>query len=245
MRNIKVIMSYRGTAYHGFQRQINAVGIQNVTEDTLSHILADKTVITGCSRTDTGVHANEFCFSFKTENRIPCDKLIRGMNALLPEDIALQHAEDVSEDFHARYSCKGKEYVYLILNRETRDPFYSDTAFHYPYEMDFDKMKRAAEQYVGTHDFTSFCGSDNQKENSVRTIEYFNIIKDESFVKFVVKGDGFLYNMVRIMAGTLLCVNEGKISPDDIEGIILAKNRCLAGRTAKAHGLYLNRVFYD
>lgn len=244
MRNIKVTMGYRGTAYHGFQRQINAVGVQNVVEDTLTRLMAVDTVITGCSRTDTGVHANMFVFSFRTESRLPCDRLVRGLNALLPEDMAVFSAEDAPEDFHARYSCKGKEYVYLILDREVRDPFYADLALHYPYGLKLEPMKRAAEHYIGTHDFTSFCGTANQKENSVRTIEYFDIIKDESFVKFVVKGDGFLYNMVRIMAGTLLCVSEGKIGAEEIPDIILAKDRNRAGRTAKPHGLYLNKVFY-
>lgn len=244
MRNIKAYMTYRGTAYHGFQRQINAVGVQNVTEDILSRILSAKTVINGCSRTDTGVHANEYCFSFKTENSIPCEKLIRGMNALLPDDIAVLSMEDAAPDFHARYSCIGKEYIYLILNREVKAPFFTDLALHYPYELKLDEMREAASHFVGTHDFTSFCGTANQKDDPVRTIEYFDIIKNENLVKLVVKGDGFLYNMVRIMAGTLLSVSEGKFSADDIPEILEGRNRTLAGRTAQPHGLYLNKIFY-
>lgn len=244
MRNIKAYMTYRGTAYHGFQRQINAVGVQNVTEDILSRILASKTVINGCSRTDTGVHANEYCFSFNTENPIPCDKLVRGMNALLPEDIAILSMEDTAPDFHARYSCIGKEYIYLIWNGSVKNPFYTDLALFYPYELKIDEMRAASEHFIGTHDFASFCGTANLKENSVRTIEYFDIIKNENLVKLVVKGDGFLYNMVRIMAGTLLSVSEGKISPDDIPKILDGRNRVLAGRTAQPQGLYLNKIFY-
>lgn len=244
MRNIKAFMRYRGTAYHGFQRQINAVAVQNVVEDVLGGILSEKIVITGCSRTDTGVHANEYCFSFKTESPIDCSVIVRGANALLPEDIAVTSAEDADMEFHARYCCKAKEYVYLICNKAVRDPFYTDLALHYPYPLDLDSIKRAAAYFEGTHDFTSFCGTANLKDDPVRTIEYFKIFKDESFVKFVVKGNGFLYNMVRIMSGTLLSVSEGKFSPDDIPRIIEGRDRRLAGRTAKAHGLYLNKVFY-
>lgn len=244
MRNIKAFMRYRGTAYHGFQRQINAVAVQNVVEDVLSGILSEKIVISGCSRTDTGVHANEYCFSFKTGSLIDCGTFVRGANALLPDDIAVTSAEDAEEGFHARYCCKAKEYVYLILNAPVKDPFYTDLALHYPYPLDIDGMKGAAAYFEGTHDFTSFCGTANLKDDPVRTIEYFKIFKDESFVKFVVKGSGFLYNMVRIMSGTLLSVSEGKFSPDDMPRILEGRDRRLAGRTAKAHGLYLNKVYY-
>lgn len=244
MRNIKVLISYRGTAYHGFQRQENAVGIQNVLEEKLSYLTNGSVKINGCSRTDTGVHANEYCFSFETAHGIPCSNLIRGLNSTLPDDIAVHHCEDVSLDFHARFSCIGKEYQYLILNQPTRDPFLSDLAFHYPYPLDTELLNRAARDYIGTHDFTSFCGTSNQKENNVRSIEYFYIEKDENLVKLLVKGDGFLYNMVRIMVGTLICINEGKIAPDAIPAILDAKDRNTAGKTAVPHGLYLNKVFY-
>ena len=244
MRNIKVLISYRGTAYHGFQRQENAVGIQNVLEEKLSYLTNGSVKINGCSRTDTGVHANEYCFSFETAHGIPCSNLIRGLNSTLPDDIAVHNCEDVSSDFHARFSCIGKEYQYLILNQPTRDPFLSDLAFHYPYPLDTELLNRAARDYIGTHDFTSFCGTSNQKENNVRSIEYFYIEKDENLVKLLVKGDGFLYNMVRIMVGTLICINDGKIAPDAIPAILDAKDRNAAGKTAVPHGLYLNKVFY-
>ncbi len=244
MRNLKVTMAYRGTNYHGFQRQENAVGIQNVLEEKLSSITNAPVKINGCSRTDTGVHANDYCFSFETEHRIPCNNIIRGMNSILPDDLAILDCQEVDKDFHARYSCNAKEYQYLILNRMSKDPFLSDLALHYPYAMDIELMSRVAQDFIGTHDFTSFCGTANQKENSVRTIEYFRIEKDENLVKLLVKGDGFLYNMVRIMVGTLIFVNEKKLAPDSIPQILSAKNRNLAGKTAEAHGLYLNKVFY-
>ena len=244
MRNLKVLISYKGTAYHGFQRQENAVGIQNIIEDRLSELTASNVKINGCSRTDTGVHANEYCFSFETEHSIPCNSIIRGMNSKLPNDIAVHSCEEAAPDFHARYSCIGKEYCYLVLNQPTRDPFWADTAFHYPYALDIELLKSEAQAFVGTHDFTSFCGTSNRKENSIRTIEYFNIEKDENLVKFLVKGDGFLYNMVRIMIGTLIYINEGKIKSGSIPSIIDARDRNLAGKTALPHGLYLNKVFY-
>jgi len=244
MRNLKVIMSYRGTNYHGFQRQENAVGIQNILEEKLSVLTASDVKINGCSRTDTGVHANEYCFSFMTEHSIPCSNIVRGMNSVLPDDISLQSCEEVPEDFHARYSCKGKEYVYLISNRPTRDPFKADLALHYPYKLDVSLINKAGQDFVGTHDFTSFCGTANQKENSIRTINRFIAERDGDIVSLTVGGDGFLYNMVRIMVGTLIFINEGKIPKNAIPEILEAKNRKLAGKTAQAHGLYLNRVFY-
>ena len=244
MRNLKVMAAYRGTAYHGFQRQENAVGVQNIIEGVLERLTDAPVKINGCSRTDTGVHANEYCFSFETEHSIPCGNIIRGMNSLLPDDIAILGCEEAAPDFHARYSCIGKEYVYLILNRPSKSPFMADLALHYPYPLDIGLLEKAAQDFVGTHDFTSFCGTANRKEDSVRTVEYFRIEENESLVKLIVKGDGFLYNMVRIMVGTLIFINEKKLAPDSIPQILAARDRDLAGKTIQAQGLYLNRVFY-
>ncbi len=244
MRNVKVIMAYRGTAYHGFQRQENAVTVQEVVEGALSKLLNTPTVITGCSRTDTGVHAKEFCFSFHTERDIPTKNFIRGMNGYLPKDISILSCEDVPKDFHARYSCKGKEYMYLIHNSESKNPFAEDLELLYRRKMDIALMQKAASYLVGRHDFKSFCSTHTDKIDTVRTIYYINIEKSGDLVKVLVKGDGFLYNMVRIIIGTLLYVNEGRIQADDIPKILAAGDRELAGRTAMPHGLYLNRVFY-
>ena len=244
MRNLKVIMAYRGTAYHGFQRQENAVGIQNVLEEKLSALTNSAVKLNGCSRTDAGVHAREYCFSFETEHTIPCANIVRGINSLLPDDLAVLSCEEAPADFHARYSCKGKEYLYLILNRREKDPFLADMALHYPYELDTELLARAAQDFIGRHDFTSFCGTANQKSDSFRTIEYFRIEKSENLVKLLVKGDGFLYNMVRIMVGTLIFINEDKLSADSVPRILAARDRNLAGKTVPAHGLYLNKVYY-
>ncbi len=244
MRNLKVIMSYRGTAYHGYQRQENAVTIQETVEKSVSRVLNTPTEITGCSRTDAGVHANGYCFSVKTESTIPLKNFVRAVNSYLPSDISVLSCEEVPEDFHARYSCSGKEYVYLIHNSECRDPFAEDLKYHYRRKTDIDLMRRAAEYFVGTHDFSSFCSQASEKSNTVRTVHSLEIEKEGDLLKFTVSGDGFLYNMVRIIVGTLLEVNEGKIAPEDIPEIMKRSDRKLAGKTAQAHGLYLNRVFY-
>ncbi len=244
MRNLKVFMSYRGTAYHGFQRQDNAVAVQNVLERVMAKLLDEQVSVNGCSRTDTGVHANEFCFSFETGSTIPCRNFVRGLNSMLPEDISILSCEEAPADFHARFSCAAKEYVYKICISESKNPFMSDLALHYPYGLDTELIARAAKDFAGTHDFTSFCGTAGLKEDNVRTVEYCKVEKDENLVKLLVKGDGFLYNMIRIMVGTLIYINEGKIAPDAIPAIIEAKDRTKAGKTAPPHGLYLNKVFY-
>ena len=243
-RNIKVKIAYRGTAYHGFQRQENSVAVQNVVEGVLSRLTAAPVSVNGCSRTDTGVHANEYYFSFNTEHSIPCENIIRGMNSLLPDDISVLDCEEAPADFHARYSCTGKESIYKILNRKVRDPFLYDLAFHYPYPMDTDIMNAAAERIVGTHDFLCFCGALGIKENSVRTVTKCDVSRERDIVTVTVRGDGFLYNMVRIIVGTLIYVNEGRLKPEDIDRIIASRDRNLAGVTAKPYGLYLNKVFY-
>lgn len=245
MRNFKVVMSYDGTAYHGFQRQENAIAIQQIVEDKIEKTIGGKTTIYGCSRTDTGVHANEFYFNFKHDNSITCDGFIRALNGILPDDIALMTCEEVDESFHARYDCRGKEYIYKIHNSNIKNPFLKDKAFRYYNHLDEHLLNETAQHFVGTHDFKAFCSTGSAIIDTVRTIEYFKIVRENDLLIMLVKGDGFLYNMVRIMVGTLIFVNEGKIKPTQIEDIILSKDRNKAGKTAPAHGLYLNKVFYD
>lgn len=244
MRNLKVIMAYKGTAYHGFQRQENAITVQEVVEKHVSKVLNHKAVINGCSRTDTGVHANNYCFSVLTESGIPVKGFVRGVNGELPDDISILSCEDAPLDFHARFSCIGKEYIYLIHNSESKNPFAKDLAYHYRRPFDAPLVRSAAERFLGTHDFAAFCSNYDGKSNTVRTIEKFDIEINGESIKILVKGDGFLYNMIRIMIGTLLTVNEGYIKPERIDEILKSRDRQLAGRTAQPHGLYLNRVFY-
>lgn len=245
MRNIKAIMCYRGTNYHGFQRQDNALAVQEVVERELSKILGgEKVTIFGCSRTDTGVHALEYCFSFKTERDISLKGIERGLNSNLPKDISILSCEEASDDFHARYSCKGKEYIYKLHCSESPDPFSQDLAYHYRRRFDAELMQREAKAFIGTHDFKAFCSTGSDKEITVRTIYDFSVEQNGTEVIMRVSGDGFLYNMVRIMVGTLLWINEGKIPAGTLSDIIESRDRSRAGKTALACGLYLNKVFY-
>ena len=244
MRNLKVFMSYRGTKYHGFQRQENAITIQEVVENCLSKILNEKATIYGCSRTDSFVHALSYCFNFRTEKPISTIGVIRGMNTILPDDISILSCEEVEDDFHARYSCKEKEYVYKIHNSESKNPFANDLALHYRRPIDVNLISSAGTAFIGTHDFKAFCSTGSDKENTVRTIYDFTVTKNGSEIILLVKGDGFLYNMVRIMIGTLLFINEGKIKAEDLPDIILSKDRAKAGKTAQPQGLYLSKIYY-
>lgn len=246
MRNFKVKMAYDGSAYHGFQRQDNALSVQEVVEEAIKKLFLQDITIFGCSRTDTGVHANEYYFSFQCNDEIQIDSrgIIFGLNSKLPDDIAILSCEEVDESFHARYNCVGKEYKYIIHNSEIKDPFLRTRVYKYWYPIDERLLDKAAKHFVGTHDFRSFCTNADEKENTIRTIHSFNVVRDGDKIIMTVSGDGFLYNMVRIMVGTLLFVNEGKIDESDIPEIIEKKDRKFAGRTASASGLYLNRVFY-
>lgn len=237
-------MAYRGTGYHGYQIQSNAVTIQQTVEDAVSSVLNEKITINGCSRTDTGVHANNYVFSVLTDSNISHRGFMRGVNGRLPDDISILACEDADLDFHARFNCKAKEYMYLIHASECKNPFAKDLMLHYRRPLDINLISEAAQKFVGTHNFRSFCSQNTDKINTVRTIYYFNIEVNGDCVKILVKGDGFLYNMVRILVGTLLCVNEKLISLSDIDSIFNSNDRSLAGRTAQPYGLYLNRVFY-
>lgn len=245
MRTLKMTIAYRGTRYHGFQRQPNAHTVQEELETHLSRVLNGKTITYGCSRTDTGVHANEFVLHFYTEREIRCKNLVRAMNGYLPDDISVLACEDAPSDFHARFQCAGKEYLYRIHNHESKDPFSTDLAFHYRRPMDAELMHHAAQAMVGTQDFHSFCAQARPDTDCVRTIYAASVERQGNAVLVRIRGNGFLYNMVRIFVGTLIDINEGVFAPDALGGIIAAKDRLAAGRTAMAHGLYLNRVFYD
>ena len=229
-RNLLLKLAYDGTRYHGWQIQENAVTVQQVFQEALYKITGRQEDIKACSRTDTGVHAREFCVSVKTESPIAPERLQAALNHYLPQDMAVRSCETVPLDFHARYSCRGKEYVYQIWNHPVRDPFLKDRALHYWYPIDEALLNRAAAHYLGAHEFSSVCTLDKREKGDL--------------VVFTVGADGFLYNMVRIMVGTLLRVQQGKFSPEDIPGILEAKDRKAAGPTAPACGLYLNRVFY-
>ena len=247
MRNLKVFISYNGAAYHGFQRQDNAITVQEVLEKALGKLLKiPPPTVYGCSRTDAGVHARRFCFNAHIDSSIPCDGFVKGMNTLLPRDIAVLSCEDADEEFHARYCAKGKEYVYLISTKPQRDVFLQNLAYHYPYKPDIAAMNRAAHLLVGEHDFAAFCRAEGKSrvKSTVRTIYDISVTQREDMCELRICGNGFLYNMVRIVAGTLLYVSEGRRTEDDIMDALESGNRALGGVTLPPEGLYLNEVFY-
>ena len=246
LRNILITISYDGSKYHGWQIQHNAITVQEVFQNALYAVIGDKPDIKACSRTDSGVHAEMFCISTKISHPIPAIRLKAALNSHLPDSVVVLDAKEVPLDFHARYNAKGKRYIYRVLNRPERDPFYIGRALHYRYSRDAELLNKASKAYIGTHDFTSFCTLDKrEKGDFVRTIYDFSVTRKGDIVEFTVEGNGFLYNMVRIMVGTLLSINEGKLTPDSISDIIKAESRDLAGPTAPPQGLYLNEVFYD
>ena len=247
MRNLKLVIAYNGTAYHGWQRQNNNITVQQVVEDCMSRIMNERITAHGCSRTDAGVHAREFVLSAKTQCGIPCSGLVRAMNSLLPDDIAVLSCEDADEDFHARFSAHGKEYVYLVNTAPQKDVFGRRLALHYPHPLDEKRLDSAAKLFVGTHDFAAFCKAEAKEHlsSTVRTVYSFGVSRQENTVSFTVSGDGFLHNMVRIMVGTLIYINEGKRTEEDIVRSLESGVRADAGVTIPPHGLYLNKVFYE
>ncbi len=247
MRNLKVFIAYNGAEYHGFQRQGNAVTVQEIAERCVGRLLKiPPPVIYGCSRTDAGVHAQQFCFNVHIDSSIPCEGFIKGMNTLLPPDIAVLSCEDAPEDFHARYCARGKEYVYLISNTPQRDVFLQKLAYHYPYALDLDKMNRAAQLFLGEHDFGAFCRAEGKArmKSTVRTIYDFRAEKRGTVCEIRISGSGFLYNMVRICAGTLIYVSEGRRTIEDVKTALETGDRSFAGITLPPEGLYLNKVIY-
>lgn len=244
MRNLVLTVAFEGTAYHGWQVQKNAATVQETLQDALARVLCRRPPLTGCSRTDAGVHARQYVCNFPTENEIPCASLVRALNSLLPEDIAVLGCAEAPPSFHARYSAVGKEYLYRVDNGPVRDPFLRRIACFYPRPIDEDRLRRVAAAFVGRHDFRAFRAAGGKDGETVRTVTSFSVAREGNLVLFAVAADGFLYNMVRIMAGTLLAVAEGKIAEDALPGIIESGRRSAAGPTAPARGLTLNRVFY-
>lgn len=246
-------LSYLGTNYCGYQVQPNGVTVQQKLNEAAKQLFGYDCDIVGCSRTDSGVHANEFCATVtkKKENslctNIPTEKIPQALTHWLPEDISVFAAEEVCEDFHPRYDVKYKEYVYKIWNSPVRDPFTQGRAWHCPKKIDnegLSRMKRAAAQYVGRKDFSSFMAADSKVEDTVREVFEAEVEREGNLITFRVRADGFLYNMVRIFVGTLIDVAYGKLDPEDIPKIIEQKDRRAAGSTAPPHGLYLNKVEY-
>ena len=243
-------IAYIGTDYCGFQAQNNGRSIQRVLTEAADKIFSVRCRVTGCSRTDSGVHALEYYITVEPDDgasSIKTENIPRAMCSVLPEDIGVLSAKTVADDFHPRYSAKGKEYKYLIYTSPARDPFFSGRAWmHFMRvgDVELENMKKAAAHFVGEHDFTSFMSSGSSITDAVREVFAFDAEKIGDVLELRVSANGFLYNMVRIMAGTIVAVGEGRLSPDDIPGIIVACDRSRAGITAPPEGLYLNKVFY-
>ena len=244
MRNLLLTISFDGTAYHGWQVQENAITVQQTLQDALEHICSKRDNVVGCSRTDAGVHANMYCCNIRTESGIECNKLVGALNAVLPRDVAALECKEVDYDFHARYDCKSKEYIYKIWNSPNKNPFLYNYSLHYKYPLDEEFLSQQAKAFIGTHYFDAFCAAGSSVEDTERTVMNACVEREDDMVIFRVEADGFLYNMVRIMTGTLIDISRKKIPADSIEQIILSKNRAAAGYTAPAHGLYLNKIHY-
>lgn len=246
MQRFLLKISFDGTNFAGWQIQNNALTVQGALQTALCSVVGPlPSSIVGCSRTDSGVHANEFCLHFDSNTEIPEKNILKALNARLPKEISAVDVLKVSQDFHARFDCVGKEYIYKIYTSDVRDPFKEDRFLHYPYHFNLELLNECAKKFIGEHDFKAFCAAGSSVKTTNRTIFDCKIRKAEDHFVFHISGDGFLYNMVRIIVGTLLEVNEGKILASDIENIILSGDRNLAGRTVKPHGLYLNKVFYN
>ncbi|MEG1411555.1 MAG: tRNA pseudouridine(38-40) synthase TruA [Terrisporobacter sp.] len=243
MRNIKLTIQYNGKNYCGWQKQNDSLGIQGTIEQAIKEITKEDIKINGSGRTDAGVHALGQVANFNTDCKIPVDKIPNALNSKLPEDIAIINAEEKELNFHSRHCAKGKRYRYMIYNSIYRSPIYNDIAYFVKYDLDFEKMEEEAKTLIGTHDFKGFMSSGSSVVNTVRTIYDIKISKQEELIIIEVEGNGFLYNMVRILVGTLVDIGRGRIDTDMLS-IIKSKTRSMAGHTAPAHGLFLKKVDY-
>ena len=245
MKRIKLTVAYDGTNYHGWQVQPNAVTIEGKLNEAISELTKETIQVIGASRTDAGVHALGNVAVFDTESRIPSEKFSYALNQRLPDDIVIQQSQEVDKDFHPRYCTCEKTYEYVILNRKFPLPEYRNTAFFYYGDLDIKAMQEATKAFLGEHDFAGFCSAGAQVKTTVRTIYDLTVEKkDNDMICIRVRGNGFLYNMVRIIAGTLLEVGKGNIEAKSLENRIAAADRSQAGPTAPARGLKLIRIQY-
>ena len=245
MKRVKLVVAYDGTNYHGWQVQDNGITIEEVLNRTISELVQEDIKVIGASRTDAGVHACGNVAVFDTESRIPGDKFSFALNQRLPEDIRIQESCEVDADFHPRYADTVKTYEYNILNRRFELPTKRLYATFCYYPMDIERMNQAAAYLVGEHDFKSFCSAGAQVQTTVRTIYAVNVTKEDDMVHIRITGNGFLYNMVRIIAGTLMQVGTGLMEPEQVKEILEARDRSKAGPTAVAKGLTLVEIRYE
>ena len=245
MKNIALRLRYDGSRYHGWQVQKNAVTVAQTMEDALAKVCGERVKLTGCGRTDAGVHALRYCANFHSGCTVPVDRLPLAVNSRLPDDIAVVDAVEVPDDFNAIGSCVKKEYVYKILNSRIPDPFLADRVCFYPQRLDISLMQAAARAFEGTHDFTAVRSEGTQTKTTVRTVYWCRAEKDGDLITVSICANGFLYNMCRAMVGTMVYASYGKLIPEEIPALLEKRDRRLTGPTMPPQGLYLNRVWYD
>ena len=244
MRNIKLIIEYDGKGFNGWQKQPNKLNIQGEIEKAIGEITGEGIELIASGRTDAGVHSLGHTANFKTNSNIQIDKIPFAINSKLKKSIRIKSAEEVEERFHSRYSVKSKKYRYTINNSLHGTAIYRDMEYHFPIKLDVEKMKEAAKYFEGEHDFKAFKASGTSSKSSVRKIYKAEVFENEDRVYIELTGNGFLYNMVRIISGTLVDVGVGKIKPEEIKNIIESKKRENAGKTLPANGLCLVEVIY-
>lgn len=245
MKRIKLTVAYDGTDYCGWQIQKNGITVEEVVNRALSRLTGEEITVVGASRTDAGVHARGNVAVFDTDTRIPAERIVYAVNALLPEDVVVVRSEEVPAGWHPRKCVSVKTYEYRILNKEFPDPVRRRDTYFVSFSLDIERMRRAAEYLKGEHDFKSFCSAQTAVETTVRTIYDLDIKKEGEIITIRVRGNGFLYNMVRIIAGTLAGVGRGYFEPEDMERVLEAKDRTKAGVTAPPQGLTLVGIEYE
>ena len=245
MKNIALRLRYDGSRYHGWQVQKNAITVAQTMEEALAKVCGERVKLTGCGRTDAGVHALRYCANFHSDCTVPVDRMPLAVNSRLPDDIAVVDAVEVPDDFNAIGSCVKKEYVYKILNSRIPDPFLADRVCFYPQRLDISLMQAAARAFEGTHDFKAVRSEGTQTKTTVRTVYWCRAEKDVVLITVSICANGFLYNMCRAMVGTMVYASYGKLIPEEIPALLEKRDRRLTGPTMPPQGLYLNRVWYD
>lgn len=243
MKRMLLTISYDGTAYHGWQVQPNGITVQQTLQDALEKLLGARVAVTGCSRTDAGVHAREFACHLDCEDNFPENAFLKGLNSLLPNDITIIDCREVASDFHARYNAKGKKYIYSMY-LGTPNPFDSRYKLHIQKTPDIDLMNEFCRGIEGTHDFAPFSSSKRTVDDTVRTVKKCVVVKKGNYINIEIIGDGFLYNMVRIIAGTALSVGLKRLNPNCYVDIFKNGERSLGGDTLPPHALSLEKVYY-
>lgn len=244
MKNIKLIIEYDGTNYSGWQIQNNAITIQGILQEAIKDLTKEEIKLIGSGRTDGRVHAIGQVANFVTNSSIPGQKYKYALKSLLPDDITIMGSEEVDINFHSRFDAIGKRYKYLVYNEELPRALYRNYTCHVPYEIDLNEMILASKEFIGTYDFQAFMATNSEVNSTIRTINNIEIEKKDDLIEFIIEGNSFLRNMVRIIVGTLLYVGLGKIKKEDVKKIILDGKRENAGPTAPPQGLYLEKVFY-